>query len=104
MGPWCDEEIPLSMLAAANGQLFVESYPAAALPRPDAGSLRRRFEIPQIRRRLVLLGGHQKPFPAEEIVLLADHDLGVVFDRVELHPVGTRVRVVHVSLVDGPRP
>jgi CoA-transferase family III len=67
-------------------------------------SLPRLLEISQIGRRMVLLGRHQKPIPAHEIVFLADGDLRVVFGIIKLYPVRTRIRVVHVTFVDSPRP
>src|SRR6202023_2211209 len=69
----------------------------------SASSLARLLEISQIGRRLVLLGRHQEPIPAQEIVLLADGDLPVAFGNIILRPDRTRIRVAHVFLVDGPR-
>ena len=61
------------------------------------------MEISQIGRRLVLLGWHQDPIPAQEIVFLAYHDLRVAFGEIVLRPIRTQIGVVDVFLVDGPR-
>ena len=44
------------------------------------------LEIAQVRRRLVLLGRHQKAVGAEEVVLLADHHVIVVLAAIVLVP------------------
>src|SRR5438552_2852119 len=59
-------------------------------------------EVPRIGRRLVLLGRHQEPVRAQEIIFLADHDLRIAFVEVVLRPNRPRVWVVHVFFVDGP--
>ena len=64
--------------------------------------LLRRLEITQIGRRLILLGRHQEPIPAQEIVFLADDNLGVVLGIVKLGPCRTKIRIVHVSFVHSP--
>src|ERR1700736_1081437 len=66
-------------------------------------SLLRRLEISQIGRRLILLGRHQNPVAAEEIVFLAEDDLAVALGDVILRPVRARVLAAHVFLVDRPR-
>ena len=65
--------------------------------------LLRRLEITQIGRCLILLGRHQEPIPALEIVFLADDDLGVVLGIIKLGPFRTQIRIVHVSFVHSPR-
>src|ERR1700688_5152306 len=96
---------------AARGQM------AAVLPRrvmnclrfidclrgAEMSSLLRRCEIPKVGRCLILLGRHQEPVPAQEIVFLVDFDLGVVRGRIEFYPDRTRIGIEHVLLVDGPR-
>src|SRR5262245_42908747 len=64
----------------------------------------RLLEIPQVGRRLVLLGGHEEAVGAEVIVFRADHDLGVALGAVVLRPLRARARVALESLVGGPRP
>ena len=61
------------------------------------------FEISQIRRCLILLGGHQKAIRAEEIVFLADDDLAVALGASIFAPIWTRIRVAPKSLVHAPR-
>src|SRR5215813_7327573 len=67
-------------------------------------SLLRQVEIAQIRRRLILLDRHQEAVGAEEIVLLADDDMNIVFHADVLAPpdrsLGGDAAVV---LGDGPR-
>src|ERR1700730_16897969 len=69
----------------------------------DQGSLLRLFEISQIGRRLVLLGRHQKPVPAQEIVFLANGNLPVALGDVIFWPVRTRIGVAHIFFIHGPR-
>ncbi len=68
-----------------------------------APSLARLNEISQIRRRLIPLGRHQEPIPAQEIIFLADFDLRIGFVRIVLGPVRARIWVEDVFLVDRPR-
>src|SRR6516164_382510 len=63
-----------------------------------------RLKISQIRRRLAFLGRHQEPIPTQEVVFLADDDLGVVLRRIKLRPVETRGGIADVPLVHSPRP
>src|SRR5215472_8316976 len=61
-------------------QGFVVNWPALSL-------LRRAVEISQVRRRLVLPGGHQEAVAAVQvIVLLADDDVVVVLVAIVLEP------------------
>src|SRR4029453_7234503 len=53
---------------------------------PWPSSLPRQVEIAQIRWRLILLGRHQEAVGTEEIVLLADDDMNVVFGADVLAP------------------
>jgi hypothetical protein len=71
---------------------------------PILPSLLRRLKIPQIGGCLILLGRHQERIPAQEIVFLADDDLGVVLGIIKLWPVRTWVRIVHVFFVYSPWP
>src|SRR6266853_3716776 len=71
------------------------------LPR---ASLPRLLEIPQIRRCLVLFGGHEQPIPAQEIVLRANDDLVVALCAGREAPVRMGVGVAPECLVDAPRP
>src|SRR5271168_1671292 len=64
-------------------RLFMSCLSRVLRPRP---LLPRLLEIPPIRRRLVLLGGHQQAFSAQEIVLLADDDLVVALGAKRLAP------------------
>src|SRR5258708_37012665 len=54
-------------------------------------SFLRLLEISQIRRRLVLLGGHQEAIRAQHVALLADDEMRVVLGTRHLDPVGLRV-------------
>ncbi len=67
-------------------------------------SFLRLLEIPQIRRRLVLPGGHQQAVRAQVVVLLADDDIHVALGAENLAPVRTRIRVAPKGLVDAPGP
>jgi plasmid stabilization system protein ParE len=60
-------------------------------PAPISASFRSLFEISQIRRRLVLHGGHQEAVGAQDIHLLADGDQPGSFDTSALPPVGMRI-------------
>src|SRR5262245_57529515 len=60
-------------------------------------------EIPQVRRSLTLLGGHQETIGAQHIVLVADSNMIVVFSAVDLAPVGPRIWLATVALRDRPR-
>src|ERR1700719_2516101 len=53
--------------------------------------------------RLVLLGRHQKPVPAQEIVFLANGNLPVALGDVIFWPVRTRIGVAHIFFIHGPR-
>src|ERR1700681_3284472 len=58
----------------------------------------RWLEISQIRRRLVLLGGHQVAVPGDEIDLLVDGDMRVALGAIVLFPrhvLGTAVALDH---------
>src|SRR5712692_7229722 len=59
-------------------------------PRPQAAhdgfSLPRSGEVPQVRRRLVLFGGHEQTVPAQEIDLIADGNVNIVFRAHGLLP------------------
>ena len=61
------------------------------------------FEISQIGGRLVLARGHQVAIATDEIVLLADLNMGVALAR-KIRPDRLWVRVAQVLLVDGPWP
>src|SRR5438477_8611951 len=54
-------------------------------------SLRRLLEIFQIRRRLILPGGHQIPIPTQVIVFFADDDLAVALVAIYFVPTRTRI-------------
>ena len=81
----------------------------AQSPKPDRlrgphrrASLLGLLEIPQIRRRLIFLGRHQQPLPAQVIVLGADDDLVVAFGAGGLDPVRPRFRALAELPVDTP--
>src|SRR5262245_36607382 len=63
---------------------------------------RRLFEISQIRRRLPLLGRHEKAIPAQHVVLLADDDMIVGLGTVLLIPGGKALLTSPVVLHDRP--
>src|SRR5258705_2033643 len=62
------------------------------------------FEISQVRRWLILAGRHQHAVRAEEIIVAAENDLGVVLTTIVLGPIGVRVWVANVSFIYRPRP
>src|SRR5579871_5589097 len=64
--------------------------------------LPRLLEIAQVRRRLVLLGGHQKPVAGNEIILLADKHVMIGLTAIVVLP--QFVAVAPVGLRDRPRP
>src|SRR5579883_1238130 len=66
-------------------------------------SLAGLLEIPQVGRRLIFLGRHQEPVPAQEIVFLADRNLAVALGHVIFRPVRILIRTTQVPLVDSPR-
>ena len=71
---------------------------------PTRPSLLRLFEISQIRRRLVLPGGHQEAVSAEHVVLIGDGDMIVGFGTILFRPGGIGIiRAAPVVLHDGPR-
>ena len=61
-------------------------------------------EISQVRRRSILLGGHEKTVRAQEIVFLADEDLRVVLGAADFGLFRPWMGVANVFLVDGPGP
>src|SRR5229473_7833281 len=69
-------------------------------------SLRRlRFlEISRIRRRLVLLGGHQEPIPAQEIRVRSDDHIVVALGARNSAPARIGIGITPIRLVDAPRP
>ena len=60
-------------------------------------------EIPQVRRRLILLGGHQVTVRAREIVFCANENLRVVLGAADFGPLRPWIGVANVFLVDDPR-
>src|SRR5258705_7178770 len=68
--------------------------------------LGRLFEIPQIRWRMVFANWHQQPISAHEIAFPPDSDQRAVhvFDTAILGPARTRIGIVHIFFVHGPRP
>src|SRR6516164_9879415 len=64
----------------------------------------RRLEILQVRRRLVIAGGHEVAVSAEEVVLLADDDLIVALHARALVPFRPWIGVAAKRLVDAPWP
>src|SRR5262249_49870387 len=66
--------------------------------------LLRLIEISKIRRRLVLLGGHQKAVGAQVVVFVADDDLAVAFGAGAFAPGRAQIRIAPKRLVDAPRP
>src|SRR5260370_8222962 len=71
---------------------------------PARSSLLRLLEISQIRRRLILLGRHQESFRAQEVIFLADDDLGVALGARGSAPVRISLRAAPKCLVDAPGP
>jgi hypothetical protein len=71
---------------------------------PILWSLRRLFEISQIGRRLILLGGHQESIPVQEIVFRADDDQVVALGARRFAPVWAQTRIAPKCLVHAPRP
>ena len=72
--------------------------------KPTQPSFAGLLEIPQIGRSLILLGGHQKSVRAQVVVFLADDDMDVALDAIELAPRGARIRIAPICFVDRPRP
>src|SRR5260370_5129557 len=62
-------------VAASTSEPIDRRYGITLLP----GSLLRSIEVPQVRRRLVLLGGHQEPVGTEKIDVLVDADVNIAF-------------------------
>src|SRR5262249_59407732 len=60
------------------------------------------IEVSQVRRRLVLAGGHQVAFRAEEVALPADFNVAIALRAIFLLPDRFFVRVAAVALGDGP--
>jgi hypothetical protein len=79
-------------------------YPAPAFSANAASLLRLLFEISQVWWRLILLGRHQEPIRASEIVFSADHDVRVALAATCFRPPWTRIWVAPKYLVDAPRP
>src|SRR5215831_11117368 len=67
----------------------------------SAASFSRLLEVAQVRRRLVLLGGHQQPVAGQEIIFLADYHVIVGFVAIVVLP--QFVAVTTVGLGDRPR-
>src|SRR5580704_1381867 len=98
-----------SSLRLATGRVFrvttsASSSFAALAARCGLLSLRSAIEISQIWRRLVLADRHQQPVGTREVILPADDDHRVVLSAVKLDPVRTRIAIVHIFFVHGPRP
>src|SRR5262249_59922258 len=68
--------------------------------RHSSASLPRLLEIPQIRRGLILLGGHQEAVPAENIMLIGDPNVSVVLGAIVVEP--NRIVIALVTFVDRP--
>src|SRR5476649_1061739 len=62
----------------------------------------RPIEAVELRRRLVLLGGHQVAIRTDEIGFPAERDIVVVGPAIVLDP--DRIAVAIVAAGDGPRP
>src|SRR5260370_27200494 len=84
----------------------VRSFPIPSLARSRRLSLRRlRFpEISQIRRSLVLLGGHQEPISTQEIRVRSDDHIIVALGAGNTAPVRIGIGIAPIRLVDAPRP
>src|SRR5712671_1784192 len=72
------------------------------MPPSSRSSLRRLFEIFQIRRRLVLPGGHQEALRAEHVVLIRNGDMIVGLAAILLAPCGIGIGTTPVVLRDRP--
>src|SRR5262245_1861901 len=68
----------------------------------SASLLPYRIEIAQVRRGLALAARHQKAVSAEVVDLLANADQRRAFSAIGLRPVGMRLGLAHVFLVDRP--
>src|ERR1700730_3324324 len=60
------------------------------------------FEIPGVRRGLVLAGRHQEPVGAQEIAIVADLDRGVVARESFLEPDRLRIGIALIGSILGP--
>src|ERR1700681_957035 len=65
---------------------------------------RRRLEEAQVRRRLVLAGGHQVAVPGQEVALSLDDDVAVTLRAVFLGPVRCFLRIAAILLGHRPGP
>ena len=74
--------------AKLMGGLNEPPQPRGAARRSLAGFI----EIPQFRRRLVGLGGHQVAVRAHHVGLVADHHVRVVLGTVDGNPVRPQAR------------
>src|SRR5215467_14502706 len=60
-------------------------------------------EISQIRRSLVLLGGHQEPIPTQEIRVRSDDHIVVALGTRNSSPVRIVIGIAPIRLIDAPR-
>jgi hypothetical protein len=70
---------------------------------PVQPSLQRLLEKSEVGRRLIFPRGHQQSVPAQEIVLVADHDFCAVLRAVILMPIRAGIGVAHLPFVHCPR-
>src|SRR5260370_25669539 len=98
------EVLPMSSVAHAHigGEATFPKLAAFTEQKPG-GSLLGLLEISQIRRRLVLLGGHQIAVRAQHIALVADVDELLTLGAYILDPDRPRICVAAVGLVHRPR-
>src|ERR1700722_174209 len=60
------------------------------------------FEIPRVRRRLILAGRHQEPVRAQEIRIIADLHHGVIARAGFLEPDRLRIGIALIGSILGP--
>src|SRR5580704_4495313 len=89
------------MISRCTVTAVLSSMPTPSKRRP---SLLRLLEISQIRRQLVLLGGHQEAVRAQQIVFRADEDVVVAVLAPGFGPLHRLFGKAHVLPVGGPRP
>src|SRR5205807_6884437 len=98
--PYCIERAKRAGPAPPPGSLPRAVPPPLQGEAKSSAPISLPLEIPQIRRRLILVGGHQLAVGAQELALLAEEDVEIVFRAGVLDP--GRVAQPAVGLVHGP--
>src|SRR5205823_3049775 len=101
--------LPLRMLAAKSSSQYTmgsarQGGTASAASESKGAPQPILLEIPQVRRRLALLGRHQESVVAQHIVLAAQEDVLIGFDASGLGPDRPHLRRAAIILNHRPRP